>query len=117
MYLNINDVPPTKHYVKEDNAMSYYAILHAIAVHKWEYDVNVPECDYATYCSDFIKGLDHQLYQWLRNVDYASYDHCDDVDSSSITWAIDCLIAYEKKEELDRDLELRYRIRDNDLPF
>ena len=117
MYSNINDVPPTRHYVKDDNAMSYYAVLHSIAVHKWEYDVNVPNCDYAQYCNDFIKGLDMQLYQWLRNVDYASYDHCDDVHSSDITWAIDCLIAYEKKADIDRDLIAKRNVNDEDLPF
>tara|TARA_Y100000768_G_scaffold385814_1_gene372757 strand:+ start:7524 stop:7877 length:354 start_codon:yes stop_codon:yes gene_type:complete len=117
MYSNINDIPPTKHYVKDDNAMSYYSVLHAIRIHKWDYEVNIPDMPYNVYCDSFIQGLNQQLYQWLRNVDYASYDHCDDVHSSDITWAIDCLIAYEKKEELDRDLELKYRINDRDLPF
>ena len=58
-----------------------------------------------------------QLYQWLRNVDYASYDHCDDVHSSDITWAIDCLIAYEKKADIDRDLIAKRNVNDEDLPF
>ena len=57
MYTNIKDVPQTKRYTLEDNAMSYYALLHAIQVHKYEYEVNVPECDYATYCNEFIKTL------------------------------------------------------------
>ena len=117
MYLNINDVPQTKGWTLEDNAMSYYALLHAIQVHKYEYEVNVPDCDYATYCSEFIKNLDNHIFLWLREVDYASYDHCDDVHSSDITWAIDCLIAYEKKADLDRDLEHKYRLKDTDLPF
>lgn len=117
MYLNINDVPQTKGWTLEDNAMSYYALLHAIQVHKYEYEVNVPDSDYATYCSEFIKNLDNHIFLWLREVDYASYDHCDDIHSSDITWAIDCLIAYEKKEELDRDLVNKYKVNDEDLPF
>lgn len=116
MYSNIKEVPKTRHYNEKDNALSYYAILHAIKVHQYEYDRIVPDCDYATYCSDFIRGLSHQLYQWLRNVDYTSYDYCHDPNSSDITWAIDCLITYEKKEELDRDLESKYT-DDEDLPF
>ena len=121
MYLSINDVPQTKDYTLEDNAMFYYALLHAIKVHKYDYEINVPDCDYTTYCSEFIRGLDSHIYLWLRDVDYASYDHCEDKDSYLITWAIDCLIAYEKKADLDRDLERKYKAEayafSEDLPF
>ena len=117
MYSNINDVPKTRHYVKEDNAMSYYAILHAIAVHKWDYEVKIPDMPYHEYCDAFIEGLNPQLYQWLRNVDYASYDHCHDVHSSDITWAIDCLISYEKKRDINDALTEKYKENDEDLPF
>ena len=121
MYQNINEVPNTKGYAKEDNAMSYYALLHAIEVHQYDYETTVPDCDYATYCNDFIRNLDNHIFLWLREVDYASYDHCEDVDSYKVTWAIDCLIAYEKKADLDRDLERKYQAMANtfseDLPF
>jgi len=119
MYSNINLIPPTINYCKQDNALAYYALLHAIEVHQFEYDTSVPDVDYATYCSDFIRGLSRHHRQWLKDVDYASYDHCEDVHSSNITWAIDCLIAYEKKEDLDRDLCHKWanNLKDEDLPF
>ena len=117
MYLNINDVPQTKGYTLEDNAMNYYALLYHINVHQYEYDRLVPDATYAEYCNGFIKNLDNHLYLWLRDVDYASYDHCDDVDSYRITWAIDCLLAYEKKADVDRELMHKHQEYDKDLPF